>query len=94
MPSGCLVQIRAGTGGEEAALFAGDLLRMYQRYADGQSWKITHLSESAAENGGLKEAIVQVSIHHVFLHFHVLSDSQSNVRRRLGWRIAIRQRCC
>ena len=54
------VQIRAGTGGDEAALFAGDLLRMYQRYAEEQSWKISFLSESASENGGLKEAIVQV----------------------------------
>ena len=40
---------------------------MYQRYADGQSWKITHLSESAAENGGLKEAIVQVNLQIMFL---------------------------
>ena len=46
---------------------------MYQRYADGQSWKIAHLSESAAENGGLKEAIVQVSIHHLFLQSCALS---------------------
>ena len=54
------MQIRAGTGGDEAALFASDLLRMYQRYAEEQSWKISFLSESASENGGLKEAIVQV----------------------------------
>jgi peptide chain release factor 1 len=52
-------QIRAGTGGDEAALFAADLLRMYQRYADGQSWKVAQLSESAGETGGLKEVIVQ-----------------------------------
>lgn len=56
-----VMQIRAGTGGDEAALFAADLLRMYERYADEQSWKVNHLSESLAENGGLKEAIVQVS---------------------------------
>ena len=54
------VQIRAGTGGDEAALFCGDLLRMYQRYAETQSWKLSFLSESESENGGLKEAIVQV----------------------------------
>ncbi len=54
------LQIRAGTGGEEAALFAADLLRMYQRYADEQKWKVSFMSESAAENGGLKEAVVQV----------------------------------
>ena len=56
----CL-QIRAGTGGDEAALFAADLLRMYQRYADAQSWKVAHLSESPGETGGLKEVIVQAS---------------------------------
>ena len=54
------MQIRAGTGGDEAALFAADLLRMYQRYADMQNWKVSHLSESAGETGGLKEIIVQV----------------------------------
>ena len=58
----CSAQIRAGTGGDEAALFCADLLRMYQRYADEQSWKLSFLSESVSENGGLKEAIVQVSI--------------------------------
>lgn len=55
------LQIRAGTGGEEAALFAADLLRMYQKYADQQKWKLSHVSESQAENGGLKEAVVEVS---------------------------------
>lgn len=53
------MQIRAGTGGDEAALFASDLLRMYQRYADMQNWKVSHLSESVGETGGLKEVIVQ-----------------------------------
>ncbi|CAL5222480.1 g4852 [Coccomyxa viridis] len=56
-----MLEIRAGTGGDEAALFCADLLRMYQRYADAQSWKLSFLSESESENGGLKEAIVQVS---------------------------------
>ena len=56
-------QIRAGTGGDEAALFAADLMRMYQRYAEAQSWKVAHLSESPGETGGLKEVIVQVSSH-------------------------------
>jgi protein subunit release factor A len=54
------MQIRAGTGGDEATLWAGELLRMYQRYADNQGWKISFISESQAENGGYKEAIVQV----------------------------------
>ena len=59
----CAVQIRAGTGGDEAALFAADLLRMYQRYADAQSWKVAQLSESPGETGGLKEVIVQACTH-------------------------------
>jgi len=62
------MQIRAGTGGDEAALFVGDLLRMYQRYAEEQSWKISFLSESVSENGGLKEAIVQVRFGITFSH--------------------------
>lgn len=64
----CWLQIRAGTGGDEAALFCADLLRMYQRYADAQSWKLSFLSESESENGGLKEAIVQVSTRLLRLH--------------------------
>ena len=62
LSTACWVQIRAGTGGDEAALFCADLLRMYQRYADEQSWKLSFLSESVSENGGLKEAIVQVGM--------------------------------
>ena len=58
-----MLQIRAGTGGDEAALFAADLLRMYQRYADAQSWKVAQLSESPGETGGLKEVIVQARSH-------------------------------
>ncbi len=54
------MQIRAGTGGDEAALFAADLLRMYQKYAELQSWRLVNVSESQAENGGLKEVIVEV----------------------------------
>ncbi len=54
-------QVRAGTGGEEAALWAADLVRMYQRYADGQGWRATRVTESTAESGGVKEAILQVA---------------------------------
>lgn len=54
------VEIRAGTGGDEAALFAGDLLRMYLRYAEKQSWTTRLVSESCAEQGGYKEVIVQI----------------------------------
>ena len=54
------VEIRAGTGGDEAALFAADLFRMYSRYADRQGWKSEILSESAIGIGGYKEVIFQI----------------------------------
>ncbi len=61
-----MLEIRAGTGGDEAALFAGDLLRMYARYADAQGWKVELVSESAAEVGGYKEVIASVVGRGVF----------------------------
>ena len=54
------LEIRAGTGGDEAALFAGDLLRMYTSYAEKQGWKVELLSASAGEHGGYKEVISRV----------------------------------
>lgn len=54
------LEIRAGTGGEEAALFAGDLLRMYTRYAERQGWRVETISLSESDLGGFKEAIVRV----------------------------------
>nr|MBL8455933.1 peptide chain release factor 1 [Zoogloeaceae bacterium] len=54
------LEIRAGTGGEEAALFAGDLLRMYTRYAERQRWKVELVSSSESELGGYKEIIARV----------------------------------
>ncbi len=56
-----ILEIRAGTGGDEAALFAGDLLRMYQRYADLQGWKVEVMEEADGEVGGYKEVIAKVS---------------------------------
>jgi peptide chain release factor 1 len=56
-----MLEIRAGTGGSEAALFAGDLFRMYARYADLHGWKINVLSESEGEAGGYKEIIAEVA---------------------------------
>ncbi len=53
------MQIRAGTGGDEAALFAADLLRMYQKYAELQNWRLVNVSESQGENGCLKEVSVE-----------------------------------
>jgi peptide chain release factor 1 len=55
-----IVEIRAGTGGEEAALFAGDLYRMYTRYAERQGWKLEMMSLSEAGQGGIKEVIVNI----------------------------------
>ena len=54
------LEVRAGTGGDEAAIFAGDLFRMYSRYAEQQGWKIEIVSESAGEHGGYKEIITRV----------------------------------
>jgi len=61
-----ILEIRAGTGGSEAALFAGDLFRMYQRYADLHKWKVEVLSESEGEAGGYKEIIANVTGKGVF----------------------------
>src|SRR6202043_4062474 len=55
-----IVEIRAGTGGDEAALFAGDLFRMYSRYAETQGWKVEVLESSPSSLGGLKEIVVAI----------------------------------
>ncbi len=56
----CILEIRAGTGGEEAALFAGDLLRMYLRYAEQVGWKTEILSQNLGDIGGYKEIVVSI----------------------------------
>jgi peptide chain release factor 1 len=56
-----ILEIRSGTGGEEAALFAADLFRMYSRYAENQGWKVEVMSLSEASAGGLKEVIASIS---------------------------------
>ena len=56
-----MLEIRAGTGGDEAALFAGDLFRMYQRYADAQGWKMELISANASEQGGYKEVVASIN---------------------------------
>ena len=61
-----ILEIRAGTGGSEAALFAGDLFRMYQRYAELHRWKVGVLSESPGDAGGYKEIIANVAGKGVF----------------------------
>jgi len=61
-----VLEIRAGTGGDEAALFAGDLLRMYQRYCDSVGWKIEIIEEAATELGGYREVVANVTGKGVF----------------------------
>jgi peptide chain release factor 1 len=61
-----MLEIRAGTGGDEAALFAGDLFRMYSRYAEERGWRVELISASAAELGGYKEVVASVSGQGVF----------------------------
>ena len=61
-----MLEIRAGTGGDEAALFAGDLFRMYQRYAEERGWRVELISASAADLGGYKEVVASVSGAGVF----------------------------
>lgn len=60
------LEIRAGTGGDEAAIFSGDLFRMYSRYAERKGWKISVLSERPGEHGGYKELIASVEGQNVF----------------------------
>ncbi len=61
-----MLEIRAGTGGDEASIWAGDLLRLYSRYADRQGWKVKLVSESVAELGGFKEAVLEVQGDRVY----------------------------
>lgn len=57
----CYLEIRAGTGGDEAAIFSGDLFRMYTRFAETQGWRVEVLSQNEGEHGGFKEVISLVS---------------------------------
>ncbi len=61
-----IVEIRAGTGGDEASLFAGDLMRMYQRYAENRGWKTESIDTSPSDVGGYKEVVFKVSGDEVF----------------------------
>ncbi|SFP53823.1 peptide chain release factor 1 [Sphingomonas rubra] len=61
-----MLEIRAGTGGDEAALFAGDLFRMYQRFAEGQGWRVELISSSSSDAGGFKEVVASVTGQGVF----------------------------
>ncbi|AKH65406.1 MULTISPECIES: peptide chain release factor 1 [Photorhabdus] len=64
----CFLEVRAGTGGDEAAIFAGDLFRMYSRYAESRRWKVEVMSANDGEHGGYKEIIAKVSGEQVYGH--------------------------
>jgi len=61
-----LLEIRAGAGGDEASLFAGELMKLYQRYTEGRGWKCEHLESSPSDVGGFKEVILKVTGEEVF----------------------------
>lgn len=61
-----MLEIRAGTGGDEASIWAGDLVRMYSRYAETQNWRVKLVSESLADMGGCKEAILEIQGDRVY----------------------------
>jgi peptide chain release factor 1 len=63
-----IVELRAGTGGEEASLFAAELLRMYLRYAERKGWKATMIDRSDADQGGIKEAVLRIDGSDAFGH--------------------------
>jgi len=61
-----MLEVRAGTGGDEASIWAGDLVRMYSRYAERQNWRVKLVSESTADMGGFKEAILEIQGDRVY----------------------------
>ena len=61
-----MLEVRAGTGGDEASIWAGDLVRMFSRYAEQQNWKVRLVSESLADMGGFKEAILEIQGDQVY----------------------------
>jgi len=61
-----VMEIRAGTGGDEASLFAAELYRLYTKYAEGRGWKIQPMSSSASDRGGLKEVIFLITGQQVY----------------------------
>jgi peptide chain release factor 1 len=71
-----VMEIRAGTGGEEASLFAAELFRMYSRYAEGRGWKIQPMSSSHSERGGFKEVIFLITGQDVYKQFKFESGVQ------------------
>ena len=66
-----ILEVRAGTGGDEAALFANDLMKMYMRYCDHKSWQCEIISANNSEQGGIKEAVLNIKGKNVFARFEI-----------------------
>ena len=66
-----IVEIRAGTGGDEAAIFSGDLYRMYTRFAETQGWRTEMMSANEGEHGGFKEVIFQVNGSNIYSYLNI-----------------------
>src|SRR3546814_6149073 len=79
-----MLEIRAGTGGDEAALFAGDLFRMYQRYAEERGWRVELISASPSDVGGYKEVVASVTGPGVFARLKFESGGQDRKSTRLN----------
>jgi peptide chain release factor 1 len=62
----CMLEIRAGTGGDEASIWAGDLVRVYRKYAETQGWQVSLMSESEGTDGGYKECILEITGNSVY----------------------------
>jgi len=80
------VEIRAGTGGDEAAIFAGDLYRMYTRYAENMGWKVEIISQNEGEHGGYREIITRMVGNDVYsrLKFESGAHRVQRVRNRIS----------
>src|SRR5690554_8178775 len=84
------LEVRAGTGGDQAAIFAGDLFRMYSRYAEKRRWQVEVLSENEGEHGGYKEVIARLSGDGVYGALKFESGAH-RVQREIG-RASCRER--
>lgn len=61
-----MLEIRAGTGGDEASIFAGDLVSIYRKYCESEGWKVSQISETEGEMGGYKTCVLQVTGNYVY----------------------------
>jgi len=85
------LEVRAGTGGDEAAIFAGDLLRMYSRYAERRGWLVETLSENPGEHGGYREVICRVAGRGVFSRLKFESGTHRTLTRCIAPPLHVRR---